>query len=443
MTVAAKSWLRSSTFVFFATAVVNVCNFAYHLVMVRALRPEDYAALNALLALSMIVSVPATTIQAAISRQVAYASAQARTPHIWQALAGTLTKVGVLSMTFLGLVTLGHREVASFLQMPDSALVMWWGVVVALLLVAPALVGALQGLQEFTHLGINLMTGGVSRLIGGLSLVWMGYGVSGAIIGLAFSAAVTCALAVLQLRTVQRRHGAATRPDGKAPVELLAALENWFSDVLVAIRPPWTVSGTTLVIAVAVTAYTSLTNSDVALAKHYLAPAAAGEYAVAAMISRIILFLPSAVSIVLFPKVAHATAKGEDTRPLLRQMLGVTAGLSGAAALVCLGWPAFVTQVITGAPHEGSIPLVPWLAIAMVEFALANIVLAYVLAAGYLRHVAAFLVCAVLQMVGIWGWHATPQQIALVDAAVAFVIAAYGLALCWGPRRWLTGGTPA
>lgn len=431
-----KSWIRSGTFVFFATGVVNVCNFAYHLVMVRVLRPEDYAALNALLALSMIVSVPAATIQATISRQVAYAHAQAQAQHIWRALAGTLMKIGIVSLGFLGVVLLGHRAVASFLQIPDSLIIVWWGVVVALLLVAPALIGALQGLQEFTQLGTNLMMGGVSRLVGGLGLVWLGYGVVGAVIGLALSAAVTCALAALQLRAVQRRHGAnQERLDDKAPVELLAALGEWFNDVVVAVRPPWTVSGTTIVIAVAVTAYTSLTNSDVTLAKHYLPPAAAGDYAVAAMISRIILFLPAAVSIVLFPKVAHATAKGEDTRPLLRQMLGVTAGLSGVAAIVCVGWPAFITRVVTGAAHATSAQLVPWLAVAMVGLALANIVLTYVLAAGHLRHVAAFFVCAGLQVLGLWAWHATPWQIALVDTVIALLIAAYGLALAWWPDK--------
>ena len=231
--------------------------------------------------------------------------------------------------------------------------------------------------------------------------------------------------------------------DGAPQIEIQAALQEWFSDVLVAIRPPWTVSGTTMVIAVAVTAYTSLTNSDVALAKHYLAPAAAGDYAVASMIARIILFLPAAVAIVLFPKVAHATAKGEDTRPLLRQMLGVTAGLSGAAAILCLVWSSEITRLITGASREASALLVPWLAVAMVGLALANIVLTYLLAAGHLRHVAAFFVCAVLQVLGIRAWHATPWQIAMVETVIAGMIAVYGLALCSGPRRWLAARVPA
>lgn len=436
------SWLQSSTFVFIASGVVNVSNFAYHLLMVRWLRAEDYAILNALLALSMIVSVPAMTIQAAISRHVAQAHAQDAAHRIWPALRNTLLRVGLMAAAFFALAAAGHQWLAEFLQIPDSWLAFWWGLVVAFLLVTPALVGGLQGLQEFTHLGVNLMSGGVARLIGGIGLVWLGFGVHGAVLGLVLAAAATCVLGAVQLRLVQRRRHPQVRApseEGREPVEFQAALEEWFSDLVVAIRPPWWLSWSTVAIALAVTAYTSLTNTDVALAKHYLTPALAGDYAVAAMISRIILFLPSAVAIVLFPKVAHATARGEDARPLLRQMLALTAGLSGTAAAVCMAVPNLVTRIITGAPHEISARLVPWLAAAMVGLALANIVLTYVLAAGALRHVAAFVAGAVLHVVAIFAWHETPWHIAEVETGIAAVMAAYALALCWGPSRWVAG----
>lgn len=423
-----------SLWLFGATAVGNLCNFLYHLYMVRRLAPDQYAMLTALIGLMAVLAVPAATVQTTTSHRMAHLSAQAS----WHALRANLLRrlaIGglVVVASFL-LIAVIYPELMAFLRFPAiPAIGLGWGGAVALAFLIPIVWGALQGLQAFGHFGVNLFASSALKLAFGILFIRVGWGVTGASLGLLAASVVTVCLAMGQLRAVLR----ARRPQlNETPSSWRARAATWindgFNECRMVLTKPQGVSRYTLTVALSVMAYTSLTNSDIVLVKHYFEPSAAGHYAVGAMVSRMVLFLPMAFSMVLFPKVVQAAAAGQDTRPLLRKVMGLTALVSGAAGLACVAAPQFFMRVLAGAIYPEAIVIVRVLAVAMAGMAIANLALVYLLAIQAVRRTLPFLVAAVAHILLIGVWHVQIQDVAWATLAVIAGLTMYAVALAIG-----------
>ena len=81
-------------------------------------------------------------------------------------------------------------------------------------------------------------------------------------------------------------------------------------------------------------AFASLTNVDILLAAYFLPKGIAGVYAAAALVGKIVLFLPSAVVTVLLPKAASRAAAGLTSEKILLASVAVTAALTLSATVV-------------------------------------------------------------------------------------------------------------
>lgn len=418
-----------------ATGTSNLCNFFYHLYMVRRLLPDQYAMLTALIASMTILSVPAATVQTITAHRVASLSAQS----MWEALRRDLLRRfvggGLVAITFFGIITATHQSLMNFLQLPDVPEVVFaWGGAVALAFIVPIAQGAIQGLQSFTSLGINLMLHGVSKLGFGVLCVGLGWAVLGAVQALLIATLLILFVGLVQLRRALRhRH-----PRSREEIPWWEQAFTWVSDGMnecwMILRKPWGFSSYAVMVALSVMAYTSLTNVDIVLAKHYLSPLGAGYYAIAAMVSRSVLFLPMALSMVLFPKVAHATAMGEDARLLLRQVMTLTALLSGSACAVCLAFPATIIRWVAGTVYPETVPLTRALALAMACMAVSNLVLVYALAARRTWLVVPFIVAALGHLFCVVLWHAEASQIVWLTTGFAFLLATYSVVVCYDKK---------
>ena len=65
-------FLKQSSIMFLAMGMVNFFNLIFHLFMVRSLSAMDYGVLNSLLAMFLIVSIPASTTQRVIAKYVSH-----------------------------------------------------------------------------------------------------------------------------------------------------------------------------------------------------------------------------------------------------------------------------------------------------------------------------------------------------------------------------------
>lgn len=398
--------------------------------MVRHLAAPDYAMVSALIGLMTIVAVPAATAQTTTSHRVAQLAAVGD----WQTVWATLRRRGV----FGGLVAAGgflaivgiHPLIAAFLQFPNApAVIVAWAAAVSLSILTPIIWGTLQGLQAFTALGINLMLNTGLKLGVSAILVRLGWSVFGAVYGIALATVCTLVVAGGQLRVALHGRSVSAPVSGPWWTRMAAWISDGLSECLVVARGSRGLPRYPLVVAFSVMAYTSLTNVDVVLVKHFFDPVIAGHYAVGAMVSRGVLFLPMAFSMVLFPKVAHAAAMGEDARPLLWGVLKATAVLSAVACGICLWWPAPLMGMLAGMVYWETIPVMRILAVAMAGMAVANLGLVYLLAVQRVRLIVPYLVGAVAQVALITVFHTASRDIAWITMGIAGALAAYTVSI--------------
>jgi O-antigen/teichoic acid export membrane protein len=306
------AFLRSATVVAVGMAIMNVAAYGFTLVAVRALVPEQFGAVTALLGLLLIGNVISLGLQASGARRIATHSGPGEA-----SLADALLKAGRRAALGLTIVCLIATPLFMWLLHIDS--------LVAALLVAPTLgcltlmgsqLGVLQGGQNWTELAAVYTSTGIGRLaFGGIALL-IHPSLTAAMLGLALGAAVPALLGGYLLRG----------SSGGTPEQVKEALRE-------------TIHGTHTLLA-----FFAIANADVLLARGLLDAKDSGIYAAGVIVAKACLFLPQFVIVVVFPSLA--TAPGDTQR--LRRAIQAVAALGVCTVLGALILPGLVVTIVGG-----------------------------------------------------------------------------------------------
>ena len=294
---------RQTALLLVVLACVNGSNYLFHVVISRMLGPADYGALAALLAIVLVLSVPFGVIQTAIADKTATLRSTGREDDV-RALGGSALKTTMPFAWGAGLVVALFAPLLSvFLDVDIVSALLLAPFVVASVPTSVAL-GVLQGEHRFQALAALQLTTTVLRLALGITLVWAGLGVIGAVLATTLSAALTVPLAFRSLRVGRRAWRTAHRT--------LAAVRGDLAPALLGLTCFWL-----------------LAEADIALARHFLGGDESGYYSSAGLLARALLFLPAAIGVVAFPRFVAARADdAERMRWLQASTIGV--GVAGA-----------------------------------------------------------------------------------------------------------------
>ena len=316
-----------------ATAGVNGLNFLFHLLISRLLGPSHYGALGAVLNVIAVLAVPLGAVQLAVTQAVISGAGKERISLRRLTMKATLWGVGAMvAVSVLSPLIDGFLNLKS--PLTDLAIGVW----IPLAVVTAVLQGALLGELRFVPVAVaTFVGGGALRLASGALLVSAGFGLGGAVAATVIGQIFTTAVLVL----VARR-------------EIFA---NGLDPVRISLRDA--------VLSIAALAgYTTLTGIDVFLARHFLAPVAAGRYAAAAIAGHIALFLPGALVTVAFPRLVSANAAGISARKTLSETLGLVTVIGLAAFAVLAGMPVVVVDVLFGPNYLGAASIVGIIALS-------------------------------------------------------------------------------
>jgi O-antigen/teichoic acid export membrane protein len=265
----------------------------------------------------------------------------------------------------------------------------------------PVVWGVAQGLQRFALLALAMVLGTAARLFALVAFV---------IVGLSTFAAVTATLVGMTVgmfvplvplrRWFQRPRGRPTAPPRHS------------ERLLRAIGPA----------AVALLAFTSLTQADVLAANAVFNDTTSGIYGAASLIGRVILYLPAAIVAVLLPKVASRTASNRSTDTILGLSLLVTFVFCASCTIVYAIAPEFIVKVAFGAKYEGASDLLAPFGVAMTAMALINVLLYYHLGRGERGFAWVLGGGAIAQIVAFTAFHSSPRILILDTIAVAVLI---------------------
>jgi O-antigen/teichoic acid export membrane protein len=406
-------------------AVANAGNYGFNVVMAFLLGPEAYGALAALLALVLVGSVPGLALQAVVARRTALAGGAAWPGTGW--LAGR-AGVGLALLTVLagpGLVL--------FLHLDSAVPVLWLALALAPTPLLFGVQGLLQGRERFGALAAVMVAGAAVKLAAGLALVAFGLGVSGAMAGVA-AGGLLAGLAGLRLAApvATTTSGGVDNPTPAAPRS--ASLPEGAPPPAGegATRPDpawWREVGTA---TTGLLGLFLLANVDVLLARHYLDRAAAGRYALGAVVAKIAFWAPQFVVTVVFPRLVGVA----DPRRLVGGSALLIAGFGGvlAGGLALADRLGLVVPVLGGG-YAGLGPLLPLFAGLGTALALVQLLLFEGIAGRDRRMGRAVVAALVAEVVLVAGpLHGGVAEVAGTALAVAVGLAGTGW---WLLRRRL------
>jgi O-antigen/teichoic acid export membrane protein len=388
--------LLQDEFIFHTGVVVagmqlaNFLNLLYHLVVVRILSYEEYGALNALVVLSLYLGQFAAPFQTALTRFLAIQISSRQIEESRSMIRRATVHIGIISVVVIIAFAAIAGPFARMQRIGDSAEVVMIGFLVAASLMASIPQAFLQGAQLFPSFAAVSASSGLAKFLVGVGLVWLGYGVRGGVWGFIASPIVLIVAGYF------------------LTARYFACCEGGGEERLVPMRPVYKYC---IPAGLVLLSFTILTNADVTLVKRFFSPLEAVYYPVAQMVGKIILFLPGAVSIVVFPKAASPHARRSSSSHLLKKGMTITSLLCGAGVLICCIAPASVLGFLAGKTSPESVALVPWFSVAMGVYAIVWVLASYNLSIHNIRFVKYLGACALVQVAAISVYHPSLESV--------------------------------
>lgn len=300
----------------------NVASYLLALLASRLLGPAGYSEFASLLAAQLVLAVPALALQTVVAREVVLGGSD-----------DALRRLGTRCAAIVAVI-------AALLVVPVAAVLdTGVGATGAALLTAPMLVllateqGLLQGRGRFGELSVVLAAAGLAKVVPAVVVLALGGGPGAALA----AAAIGTGTVAVGARVVAGRGAAA--PSGQRVAE-------WGHRPLAGVGVAAVLRASQVQLALI-----ALSSVDLLLTRVVLDEAQAGQYALGAVATKAAFWLPAAVGVVLYPRMANPA----DSAKAVRSALGVLVGL-GAVAVVGAALVAPLAPLLAGqdyAPVQG------------------------------------------------------------------------------------------
>ena len=380
--------LRHGSLLSVATMLGTIILFVFNVYMARALGPDDFGSLGALLAIFAISSQIGNAVQLTVAKKISELSASGDLDQMGGLLLSSSKFLFLVSLALFAGFLAAAPFISDFLRLSSPVPVMLMGASIVFYLVLPTFRGALQGLQNFKWLTINRVGERVVLLVAGSILVSLGFGIAGVMAALGIAGVAMLALAFVPLNAIMRN--AVSSTDWKGLV---------FKGAPVLV----TVLGIAL-----------LANLDLVMAKRFLPAEDAGLYSAIARTGRIVFFISVAFSRALFPKASKAQALGRSPTSLIVRSLGYIGAFCVAAivAAAVIGRP--LIGVVYGDEYREIAFLLPWYIGAVSLLSVTTVMLYYNLSLALNRHLIPLIATVVLQVALLSFFHDSPLQIVII-----------------------------
>ncbi len=389
-----SNFIKQATLMFLAVAIFNILSLLYQIYMVRNLSPQDYGILNSLFSILVIISIPSGTLQMVVTKFVSTSHASNHYEKINHLLRSFTKKTSVFGLIIFLTFLFASGATSSFLHISSPLLIVMLGAVAFFSIILPLAQGVLQGLQKFAYLGSTMIANSGLKLILGIIFVQVGYGVMGAMSALAISIVATIILVFIILASVLPKTSTSS-PDVSPLEPNNTNTEINFTEI----------HSYFYAVTIVLLCFMILTNIDVVLVKHYFQPMEAGYYSIAQMVGKIILFLPVAITLVMFPLTSELHAQTKETSHLLKKSLLYVGVLCGTAALICVVFPNLIIKLLAGRGHLRCIPLSRFFAVTMFFYAMVYVFLFYHLSIQQFGFIYSLVLLTVLQVLAITLFH--------------------------------------
>ncbi|RVW01750.1 polysaccharide biosynthesis protein [Rhodococcus spongiicola] len=309
------------TMVTIGSMTANIAAYLLALAGLRWLGPAGYGEFASLLAAQLVLAVPALGLQTVVAREVVHGKPEA-----------ALRALGYRSAAIVGAVAVALVPLMSWAL--DTSL----GATSAALVAAPLLVllateqGLLQGTGRFAELSVVLAGAGVARVAPAVAVMAVGGGPGPTLL----AGAVGTGVMAFAARLIVARVSGEREQGGGAVIGVATVLRA--SQVQLALI--------------------ALSSMDLVIARAVLDSHDAGLYAAGAVVTKAAFWLPQAIGVVLYPKMANP----KQSASAVRSAVGVLVAL-GAVVVVGAVVAAPLAPILFGedyAPVQGILWMFAW-----------------------------------------------------------------------------------
>jgi O-antigen/teichoic acid export membrane protein len=384
--------LRSkSAFLFGSFMLANVLAYAYQMLLSRALSPANYGAMVTLTSIFYVLAVFWRAAQAWVIDAIAENGGS---------YASNVGAVGTAAMRWLlpgGVIVVAVHWLASgrvrdFLQLSDSTPVIVLGAYVASSFLLPIAVGLPLGLDRLYLASGVIVLEPVARLVVGLALIFLGFGIDGALLGYTAGNVVPFAVTLLVLWPLLTQRAEKVQPAGRQGgpdrYALLALATN--------------------------ASLMAIASIDLVVVKHYFPGEVAGNYAIAFLLGRIISMSTFSLAWVVFARSATMRPDDPGRASLLVKGLLVTGAIALILTAAYLVAPTLVTRLMAGGQYPLAAGYVGLAGIEMAIFSLAYVQAYYLISVRNMQVIWPLGIVTILEIALLIRFHSTIQQVLMI-----------------------------
>jgi len=352
------AFFRQSGWMMIASVSGGALAYAVHPIVSRGMPPSEYGLFTTLLQVISLMAIPAIGLQMVFAQQAASAVTDEQRRGVISTLRGVWRAVFFIWLVMAAITGVFWNQTVAGLKIANPAALMVTVIIGLVAMWMPLVMGMLQGRQNFLWLGWTSIFNGVGRFATVCVIVLLFHGwAAGAVSAVLLGMMAVIVIGGWQIRDVWRTE--------TAPVDW----NEWMRRVV-----PLTLG---------LGAATFMLSADMVFTRKFFPAEQTGYYAAAGMIGRALVFFTAPLTLVMFPKIAHSTARGEKT-DVLAQALGLTLLAGGAAVIGCTLFPWLPLRLALYKPIyiATASPLVPWFAWCMLPLTLANVLINALLARG-------------------------------------------------------------
>lgn len=397
-----------------ATSLAFGLDYLFNLAAGRMLPPAEFGIVVSLAGVGQILVVASRVVQTVVTRTVSRFQSQTHGNRLVAAFfQQAYRSAGGWGSGITAVFILLSWPLAKFLQIEDVRPALALAVTTILMALRPVVGGVLQGQQRFEPLGLIQIIQAGGRLLLAVGLMAVGYGAFGAMAALPVGSLMALLFGLWVLRDLRR-----SRVD-ESPVSDLPELMRYSA---------FTAAG--------LIGFALLINMDAILVKRFFDPDAAGNYATAVTLGKVIQFFPVAIIMILFPKAARRRAENRDTRAVLLPALAVVGVLCGLVALLYFLIPDLLIQLIFGDAYQLPPRVLGLSGLAMMLLSLANVWLNYFLSTERTRFVYLVWAAIFIQFATMSVWHDALWQLPIAMIVSGFWLTAAGTAVYLIRGQW-------
>lgn len=369
-----------------AMLVANVANYGFQIVAGRFLSVEEYGLFSGLMVLVTVITVATSSLQATAARAIAVGETRSS-----GSLVDDLSKSTVLVGAALVVGAVVVSPVASRFFNVGSLPLILLGVYALPSAFDSIAAGRFQGLHRFSGMALYSCGQAVAKLGVAVVVLLVGLRVTGLVAGLVLSCAAVAAAGLL-----------GSREAGSIDVH---ALDPDVRRAFAAFTMFWLILG-----------------ADVLFARAFFEESAAGLYGAAAVLGKSVLWIPTIIAQILFPRLAHHSKRGESVAGVAVRAGALVAGVVvvSVIALYTLGEPVF--RILYGDQYEGAADIAWKIGLAVAPLALVNLLVQHFLARQQGAFLRVMVIVLVVEMLALYLGPKTYDFYALVLATVGVVL---------------------